>query len=236
MLYTITGDGASYAQLKEVAEALRKRLQRVPDVTKVDLYGDQGERIFVEFSHAKLATLGVPVQALLDSLAKQNALAPAGEFQTDAQRVPLRVSGAVEGVAAVEETPVFANGQTFRLGDIATVTHGYEDPPSYLIRANGQPALEVGVVMQKGGNILALGKALDATLADFEADAAAGRRDRRASPISPRWSTPRCSNSRARSSRRWRSCSASASSRSAGARAWWSRPRCRWCWRSCSSR
>jgi multidrug efflux pump subunit AcrB len=174
VLYTVTGDGATYAQLKQVAEALRKRLQPLPDVTKVDLYGDQGERIFVEFSHAKLATLGLSVQAILDSLAKQNALVPAGEFQTDAQRVPLRVSGAVQGVAAVEETPVMSGGQTFRLGDIATVTHGYEDPPSYLIRAQGQPALEVGVVMQKGGNILALSKALDKTLADFEADVPKG--------------------------------------------------------------
>ncbi|MFZ0208873.1 MAG: efflux RND transporter permease subunit, partial [Roseiarcus sp.] len=170
VLYTISGDGASYAQLKQVAEAFRKRLQRLPDVTKVDLLGDQGERIYVEFSHAKLATLGVSVQAVLDSLAKQNALASAGEFQTDAQRVPLRVSGAVQGVAAVEETPVFANGQTFRLGDIAQVTHGYEDPPSWLIRSQGRPALEVGVVMQKGGNILALGKALDMALAEFETD------------------------------------------------------------------
>src|ERR1700677_5263916 len=170
VLYTIVGDGASYAQLKDVAEAFRKRLQRVADVTKVDLYGDQPERIFVEFSHAKLATLGVSVQAVLDSLAKQNALASAGEFQTDAQRVPLRVSGAVQGVAAVEEIPVFANGQTFRLGDIAQVSHGYEDPPSYLVRAQGRPALEIGVVMQRGGNILALGKALAATRAEFQGD------------------------------------------------------------------
>jgi multidrug efflux pump subunit AcrB len=169
VLYTISGDGATYAELKQVAEALRKRLQRLADVTKVDLYGDQGERIFVEFSHAKLATLGVSVSAVLDSLGKQNALTEAGEFQTGAQRVPLRVSGAVQGVAAIEETPIFTGGQTIRLGDIAHVTHGYEDPPSYLIRANGQPALEVGVVMQKGGNILALGKALDEAVAAFEA-------------------------------------------------------------------
>jgi multidrug efflux pump len=170
VLYTITGDGASYAELKDVAEGFRKRLQRVPDVTKVDLYGDQAERIFVEFSHAKLATLGVPLQTMFDSIGRQNALAPAGEFQTDAQRLPLRVTGAQKGAEAVAETPVFANGQTFRLGDVANVTHGYEDPPSYLIRAQGQPALEVGVVMQKGGNILALGKALDATLAEFESE------------------------------------------------------------------
>ena len=170
VLYTIVGDGASYAQLKDVAEAFRKRLQRVPDVTKVDLYGDQAERIFVEFSHAKLATLGVPLQSLFESIGKQNALSPAGEFQTDAQRLPVRVTGAQQGAEAVAETPVFAGGQTFRLGDVATVSHGYEDPPSFLIRAQGQPALEVGVVMQRGGNILALGKALDATLGDFEAE------------------------------------------------------------------
>ncbi|MGD0721302.1 MAG: efflux RND transporter permease subunit, partial [Roseiarcus sp.] len=170
VLFTITGDGATYAQLKDVAEAFRLRLQRVPDVTKVDLYGDQAERIFVEFSHAKLATLGVPMQALFDSLAKQNAVNPAGEFQTSAQRVPVRVTGALEGAAAVRETPVFANGGTFRLGDIAHVEHGYEDPPSYLIRAQGEPALEIGVVMQKGANILALGRNLDVALADFEAN------------------------------------------------------------------
>jgi multidrug efflux pump subunit AcrB len=170
VLYTITGDGASYAQLKDVAEALRKRIQRVPDVTKVDLFGDQAERIFVEFSHAKLATLGIPLQTLFDSIGKQNALTPAGEFQTDAQRLPLRVTGAQQGAETVAETPVSAGGQTFRLGDVANVTHGYEDPPSWLIRADGRPALEVGVVMQKGGNILALGKALEQTLAEFESE------------------------------------------------------------------
>ena len=170
VLYAIKGDGASYAQLKEVAEAFRLRLQRVPDVTKVDLYGDQAQRIFVEFSHAKLATLGVPTQALFNSLAKQNAVNPAGEFQTSGQRVPVRVTGALEGVSAVRETPVFANGATFRLGDIADVKHGYEDPPSYLIRSQGEPALEIGVVMQKGANILALGENLDEALRDFEAN------------------------------------------------------------------
>ena len=170
VLFTIKGEGASYAQLKQVAEAFRLRLQRVPDVTKVDLYGDQAERIFVEFSHAKLATLGVPTQALFDSLSKQNAINPAGEFQTSGQRVPVRVTGALEGVSAVRETPVFANGSTFRLGDIADVKHGYEDPASYLIRSQGEPALEIGVVMQKGANILALGRNLDEALADFESN------------------------------------------------------------------
>ena len=236
VLYTIIGDGASYAQLKEVAEAFRKRLQRAADVTKVDLYGDQPERIFVEFSHAKLATLGVPLQAVFDSIAKQNALSSAGEFQTDAQRLPVRVTGAQQGAEAVAETPVFAGGQTFRLGDVANVTHGYEDPPSFLIRAQGQPALEVGVVMQKGGNILALGKALDATLAEFETELPRGVTisriadqpevvDRAVVRIHPL--LRRGAGDRARGR---------VSCRSAGAPASSSRPRSRWCWRSCSSR
>jgi multidrug efflux pump len=170
VLYTISGDGATFAQLKDVAESLRKHIQRVPDVVKVDLYGDQGQRVFVEFSHAKLATLGVSFQQISDSLAKQNSVTPAGEFQTAGQRVPVRVSGALDSVDAVAATPIVANGQTLRLGDIAEVTHGYEDPPSYLIRANGKPALEIGVVMQKGANILALGEHLDTALEEFNAN------------------------------------------------------------------
>jgi multidrug efflux pump len=170
VLYTITGDDATFAQLKDVAESLRKHIQRVPDVVKVDLYGDQGQRVFVEFSHAKLATLGVSFQQISDSLAKQNSVTPAGEFQTAGQRVPVRVSGALDSVDAVAATPIVANGQTLRLGDIAEVTHGYEDPPSYLIRANGKPALEIGVVMQKGANILALGEHLDTALEEFNAN------------------------------------------------------------------
>ena len=104
MLYTITGDGASYAQLKQVAEGLRQRVATVPDVTKVDLYGTQGERIFVEFSHAKLATLGVRRRRCSTRSPSRTRRARRA-FQTDAQRVPLRVTGAVQGVAAVEETP-----------------------------------------------------------------------------------------------------------------------------------
>src|SRR6476620_5772266 len=121
ILYMMTGDGADYAQLKKVSEGFRQRLLKVPGVTKVDVYGNQDERIFVEFSHAKLATLGITPQALFDSLAKQNNVTPAGTVETSAQRVPLRVTGALDGAKAVAETPVESNGRVFRLGDIATV-------------------------------------------------------------------------------------------------------------------
>jgi multidrug efflux pump subunit AcrB len=167
LLYMITAPGADAAQKKRVAEALRQRLLKVPAVTKVTLYGVQDERIFVEFSHAKLATLGVPPQTLFDSLARQNAVAPAGTVQSGAQRIPLRITGALDGERAVAETPVEANGRVFRLGDIATITRGFRDPPEFLVRQRGEPALAVGVVMAKGANILSFGREVRAAVDEF---------------------------------------------------------------------
>src|ERR1700747_1105849 len=167
ILYMMTGDGADYKQLKKVAEAFRQRLLKVNGVTKVDLYGVQDERIFVEFSHAKLATLGVTPQALFDSLAKQNNVVPAGTVETSSQRVPLRVTGALDGAKAVAETPVESNGRVFRLGDIASVTHGFVDPPSFKVRQEGKPAIGIGVVTAKGANILELGKDVANATAEF---------------------------------------------------------------------
>src|SRR6201994_1301967 len=167
ILYMMTGDGADYAQLKKAAEGMRQRLLKVPGVTKVDIYGVQDEKIFVEFSHAKLATLGITPQALFDSLARQNNVTPAGTVETSSQRVPLRVTGALDGAKAVAETPVESNGRVFRLGDIATVTHGYVDPPSFVVRQEGKPALGIGVVTAKGANILELGKDVSDATAEF---------------------------------------------------------------------
>lgn len=167
ILYTMTGDGADYAQMKKVAEGLRQRLLKVTGVTKVNLYGTQDERIFVEFSHAKLATLGITPQALFDSLAKQNAVVTAGTVETSSQRVPLRVTGALDGVKAVESTPVESNGRIFRLGDVATVTHGFVDPPDFQVRQKGKPALAIGVVTANGANILKLGEDVQKATNEF---------------------------------------------------------------------
>jgi multidrug efflux pump subunit AcrB len=158
ILYMMTGDGADYAQLKKVAEGMRQHLLRVPGVTKVNLYGTQDEKIYVDFSHAKLATLGVTSQMLFDSLAKQNAVVSAGTVETSSQRVALRVTGALDGAKAVAETPVESNGRIFRLGDIASVTRGFVDPSDYMVRQKGEPALGIGVVTAKGSNILEVGK------------------------------------------------------------------------------
>ena len=169
ILYMLTGEGTDYAQLKKVAEGLRQRLLKTENVTKVNLYGTHDERVFVEFSHAKLATLGITTQALFDSLAKQNAVVPAGTVETSSQRVPLRVTGAYDSVKAVAETPVEGNGRVFRLGDIAMVTHGFVDPPTYQVRQEGKPAIGVGVVMAKGANILELGESIKKATAEFMA-------------------------------------------------------------------
>jgi multidrug efflux pump len=167
ILYMLTGDGTDYAQLKKIADALRQKTLRVPNVVKVNVYGVQDQRIFVEFSHAKLATLGVTPQALFDSLARQNAVTPAGVVETSSQRVALRVTGALDGARAVAETPVEANGRLFRLGDIATVTRGFEDPSDYMVRQRGKAALGVGIVMAKGGNLLQLGKDVKRSTEEF---------------------------------------------------------------------
>jgi len=168
LLYTLRAEGADYAQLKLVAESARQRLLKVPNVTKVTIYGTQEERIFVNFDHVKIASLGIGPQAILDSLAKQNAVVPAGIVQTDGPRIPLRVTGAFDGVETVKNTPVAsANGTIVRLGDILTVTRGYVDPPDSLLRQRGTPALALGVVMQKGANILTLGADVDAAMTDI---------------------------------------------------------------------
>ena len=174
VLLTLTGEGADYAELKRIAERLKSRLLRVANVTKVNLYGTQDERIFVEFSHAKLATLGVPASAIFESLQRQNAVVPAGTIDTGSARVPLRVTGALDGVAAVAATPVDVNGRTFRLGDIATITRGFVDPPTYLVRQEGQAAVLIGVVMQKGANITTLGHDLALAREEFRRDIPVG--------------------------------------------------------------
>ena len=174
ILYMLTAQGADYAQMKKVAEALRQRLLKVKDVTKVNLYGTQDEKIYVEFSNAKLATLGITTDQIFQSLARQNAVVPAGIVETSAQRVPLRVTGALDGAKAVAETPVEANGRVFRLGDIATVNHGFVDPPDFQVRQEGKNAIGIGVVMAKGANILELGPAISSATADFMASVPRG--------------------------------------------------------------
>src|SRR6266581_9310248 len=146
-IYMLSAEGLDLAQLKARAEDVRQSLLRVPDVNKVDIIGERPQKIFIEFSHAKLATLGVTPQQIFDSVARQNAVVSGGSVDTSADRINLRVTGAFSGVAAIAAVPVHANGQIFRLGDIATVKRGYEDPPSFILRQGGKPSLGLGVSM-----------------------------------------------------------------------------------------
>ena len=173
-LYMITADGLSLAELKRLAEDIRQRLLRVPAVNKVDLIGVQPEKIFIEFSHAKLSTLGITPQQIFDSVARQNAVIAGGSVDTSADRIYLRVTGAFSGAEAIAAVPVQVDGRVFRLGDIATVKRGYEDPPTFLVREGGRPALGLGVSMQDGGNILTLGQDLKKALKSITAELPVG--------------------------------------------------------------
>src|SRR5689334_12213131 len=170
-LYMLTGEGQSYAELKARAEDIRQRLLRVPNANKADIIGEQPQRIYIEFSHAKLANLGITPQQIFDSVARQNAITSGGAIDTSADRINLRLTGAFSGVDAIAAVPVEVNGRTFRLGDIAQVKRGYEDPATFIVREGGKPALGLGVSMQDGANIVTLGehlkKAMDGVIAEL---------------------------------------------------------------------
>lgn len=159
-VYMFTGDDYSLAELKRIAQQARTRLLKVKDVEKVDIIGEQQEQILLEFSHRKLATLGVTPQQIFDSVARQSVMLRSGSVDTDEDRIHVRVDRSFSGIEQIEAVPVEASGRVFRLGDVAKVTRSYETPPSFLARYNGKPAVGIGVVMQKGGNVLELGKAL----------------------------------------------------------------------------
>ncbi|MGE4537909.1 MAG: efflux RND transporter permease subunit [Desulfovibrio sp.] len=170
VLYVLTGPDFTMRQLKDEAEIIRQALLRVPSVTKVRFYGDQTECIFVEIDNAKLATLGIAPQTVFDSIAKQNEVTPAGDLETATDSVYIRVDGALKGVDALAEVPVESGGKVFRLGDIATFHRGSQDPPTFVVRHEGKPGIALGVVMAKGGNILELGRNLDAAMGHIKED------------------------------------------------------------------
>jgi multidrug efflux pump subunit AcrB len=167
--------GADNAELVRQAEAIKQRFLRVPGVEKVAIQGEIEQRVYVEASHARLATLGVPPSALMEALARQNPVAPAGTVELGALRVNLRVTGALDGLAAIREVPVSAGeGRTLRLGDIATVTRGPADPPSAAVFHEGQGAVMIAIAKQRGFNVLALGTSLTAALAEIRRDLPTG--------------------------------------------------------------
>ncbi|SPZ59487.1 Swarming motility protein SwrC [Serratia quinivorans] len=164
-LFALKAKGEPQRLLVRDAESLRQRLLHVPGVKKVNIIGEQAERIFVSFSHDRLATLGISPQDIFSALNSQNVLTPAGSIDTKGPQVFIRLDGAFDELEKIRETPIVVQGRTLQLSDVATVERGYEDPATFLIRNQSEPALLLGIVMRDGWNGLDLGKALDAETA-----------------------------------------------------------------------
>ncbi|MBZ6393124.1 MAG: efflux RND transporter permease subunit [Pantoea dispersa] len=168
-LFALKAKGEPQRLLVRDAESLRQRLLHVPGVKKVNIIGEQTERIFISFSHDRLATLGVSPQDIFSALNSQNVLTPAGSIDTQGPQVFIRLDGAFNKLEQIRKTPIVVNGRTLLLSDIATVERGYEDPATFLIRNQGEPALLLGIIMREGWNGLKLGKSLDAEAASINA-------------------------------------------------------------------
>ncbi|MBX9447605.1 efflux RND transporter permease subunit [Dickeya chrysanthemi] len=168
-LFALKAKGEPQRLLVRDAEALRQQLLHVPGVKKVNIIGEQPERIFVSFSHDRLATLGVTPQDIFAALNNQNVLTPAGSIETKGPQVFVRVDGAFDNLEKIRQTPIVAQGRTLKLADVATVERGYEDPSTFMVRSNGEPALLLGVVMRDDWNGLKLGQALEAEVTKINA-------------------------------------------------------------------
>ena len=163
VIYALEADGFSYAELKTFADAVRQQLLRVPDVAKVELFGVQDEKLYIEVSQKRLAQLGLDMNAVLAQLGQQNAVESAGAVQTPLDVVQVRVAGQFNAIEDLQAMPIRgASGNQLRLADIADIRRGYVDPPSIKVRHQGKEVVALGVSMAKGGDIIALGKALAA--------------------------------------------------------------------------
>jgi multidrug efflux pump subunit AcrB len=173
-VYGLEGKGLPERLLVRQAETVRERLLHVAGVRKVDIAGERPEKIFVNFSYARLANLGVSPSDVFAALQRQNAVTAGGSIDTDGPQVFIRLDGALDDLQKIRDTPIVAGTRILKLSDIAQVERGYEDPPTYLIHHNGQPALILNVVMQDNWNGLTLGHALDAAEKTLGADLPVG--------------------------------------------------------------
>ena len=168
VIYALESDGFSYAEVKTFADDVRQKLLRVPDVAKVELFGAQDEKLFVEISQKRLSQMGLDMNQVLSQLGQQNAVESAGAVQTPLDVVQVRVQGQFNAVEDLQAMPIRAGGQQIRLGDIATIQRGYVDPPAVMVRHQGKEVIALGVSMVKGGDIIALGKALKTSVDEIQ--------------------------------------------------------------------
>ncbi|HEY2164065.1 MAG TPA: efflux RND transporter permease subunit, partial [Gemmatimonadaceae bacterium] len=170
LLYAVKGDGIDQWELSDTAEDIKRRLLKVPMVKKVDIYGKQAKKVYVEFSHQRLAGLGITPIMIAESLRNQNTVLASGQVDTNADRVMVRVTGQFKSLDDIRNVPIAAGGRVIKLGDFTTITKGYEDPPSYTVRQNGQQVLMLGVVMTDDGNIVELGKSLEQAITKVQSE------------------------------------------------------------------
>lgn len=167
-IFALSGDGFDYAEVKDYADFVRQQLLGVPSVAKVELFGVQDEKIHIEFSHKKFAQLGIPFDSIVNQLNAQNAVEATGVLVTPTDNLQVRVSGALVSVADLENLELRAGATAFRLGDFATVTRGYQDPPREKVRFNGKEVIGLGISMEKGGDIIAMGRQLQEKAAELK--------------------------------------------------------------------
>jgi multidrug efflux pump subunit AcrB len=170
VVLTITGDGFDYAELKSIADQVRDELLRIDQVAKIELYGAQEERVFIEYNNARLSRYGLAPNQLIGLVASQNIINPGGEVYTDSERIVLEPTGNFESVEDIKQTVIQLPGskQLTYLEDIAHVRRGYIDPPTTIARAEGAPALGLGLTLREGGNIIQMGEMVNARIADLE--------------------------------------------------------------------
>ncbi|CAB3800490.1 Cobalt-zinc-cadmium resistance protein CzcA [Paraburkholderia caffeinitolerans] len=173
-IYALEGDGFSPAQLHDYADNLREELLHVKDVGKVDYFGDPNQRIFVEIPNAQLTRLGISPTQIGQAIGAQNSVAAAGTLNTADDRVFVRPSGQFTDLKALADTLISVNGRSFRLGDIATIRRGYDEPPATQMRFQGKAVLGIGVTMQPGGDVIQLGHALDKRIDELRRELPAG--------------------------------------------------------------
>ena len=168
-IFALSTDGFTYAEVKDYADFVRQQLLAVPTVSKVELYGMQDEKLYIEFSSKKFGQLGIPFEAVVAQINAQNAVEGSGVLVTPTDNLQVRVSGALMTPKDLENLPLRANGNSFRLGDFAKVTRAYQDPPRDKMRYNGKEVIGLGISMEKGGDIIELGRHLDAAAAKIKA-------------------------------------------------------------------
>ncbi|MDY7559317.1 efflux RND transporter permease subunit [Pseudomonas sp. 10B1] len=180
-IYALTGDGFNYAVLKHYADRVQIQLQRVKDVGKIELLGLQDEKIWIELSNLKLATLGLSLEAVQQALEAQNTVSAASFFETPSDRIQLRVTGRFQSVEEIKNFPIRVAGRTFRISDFAEVHRGFNDPPAPRMRFMGEDAIGLAVAMKEGGDILSLGHALETEFAHIQQNLPAGMQLRKVS-------------------------------------------------------